>query len=122
MRHLMLCFGMMILAMGCQDPPECDQDTPCEFGQTCKLGVCTSVGCATSTQCPMENFCSNGTCTPGCAENADCYPGDSCNVESGQCEVSGCTDSRLDCGYKEFCNEFSGECYDAGGYFCKECI
>jgi hypothetical protein len=68
----------------------------------------------------MENLCENGTCTSGCGEDADCYPGDSCG-EAGACEPKDCTDTRLDCGFKQFCNEFSGECYDAGGYYCKPC-
>lgn len=121
MRHLLLLIGLVFAGFGCQEPPECDQNTPCAFGEVCKLGVCQVVGCATSEQCPMEHYCSAGACFPGCEEQSDCYPGDTCNVEAGQCESGGCTDTRLDCGYKEFCNEFSGECYDAGGYFCKEC-
>lgn len=31
-----------------------------------------------------------------------------------------CTDSRLDCGYKEFCSP-AGECYEAGGRYCQDC-
>jgi len=123
MRFFLLCVGLALslVGTGCQDPPECDKSTPCDFGEVCKQGVCESIGCATSAQCSMESFCADGVCTAGCAEDADCYPGDFCNVEAGVCESAGCTDTRLDCGYKEFCNEFSGECYDAGGYFCKDC-
>lgn len=123
MRFFLLCMGLVLslVGTGCQDPPECDKSTPCEFGEVCKQGVCEPIGCATSAQCTMESFCADGVCTPGCAEDGDCYPGDFCNVEAGQCESAGCTDTRLDCGYKEFCNDFSGDCYDAGGYFCKEC-
>jgi hypothetical protein len=121
MRFFMLLMGLSLSLFACQDPPECDADTPCEFGSVCKVGTCTTIGCATSAQCDMEQFCESGACTPGCEQDDDCYPGDHCNVEAGQCESSGCVDTRLDCGYKEFCNEFSGECYDAGGYYCKEC-
>lgn len=99
---------------------ECDEETACSFGQVCVEGQCVTKSCATSAQCPMEHTCDDGTCTAGCGDESDCYPGDTCG-ENGTCEAKACRETHLDCGFKEFCNEFSGECYDAGGYYCKTC-
>lgn len=115
-----LLFWALFAFIGCGTDAECDEATACSFGEVCIEGQCVTKSCATSAQCPMEHTCDDGACTAGCGEDADCYPGDSCG-ETGTCETKDCRDTHLDCGFKEFCNEFSGECYDAGGYYCRAC-
>jgi hypothetical protein len=116
----LMAFGF-VTGCGNSEPPECSAEVACEFGEVCLSGSCEVVGCANSSQCPMEHSCESGTCTPGCTDDDDCYPGDACDATTGECSSEGCTDSHLDCGFNEFCNEFSGDCYDAGGYYCKKC-
>jgi hypothetical protein len=107
---------------GCTNKFECDAETPCDFGYTCLAGFCEESACATSAQCPMEQHCdSNRKCVPGCENSGDCYPGFYCETDSGECLEEACVDSHVDCGYREYCNPATGECYDAGGDFCKPC-
>lgn len=101
--------------------PECSESVACDFGAICVDGQCLVQSCSTSAQCPMEHFCDRGGCTPGCADDVDCYPGDACNTALETCEQKECRDTRLDCGYKQWCNELTGDCYDASGYYCREC-
>lgn len=104
---------------GCGSKPECDAVTPCSFGASCVEGVCVTAGCATSAQCGMEQHCEAGRCLPGCDLDSDCYAGQSC--DQGTCVTAACTDTHLDCAYKQFCNQASGECYEAAGFYCTSC-
>ncbi len=113
-------FMMGMAFFACDGDTECSEEVSCSFGAVCIEGECITKSCSTSSQCPMAHFCDDGTCAEGCADEYDCYPGDSC-TEEGTCEAKDCRDTHLDCGFKEFCNEFSGECYDAGGYYCRTC-
>ncbi len=115
-----LLFWAFFALAGCGADAECDAENLCSFGKVCIDGACVTKSCATSTQCPMEHTCVDGTCEAGCGEDDDCYPGDTCS-EDGACTAKACDDTRVDCGFKEFCNEFTGECYEAGGYYCKAC-
>ncbi len=115
-----LLFWLVLALVGCGADAECDEENTCRFGQVCIEGACVTKSCATSAQCPMEHTCDDGSCTEGCGEDDDCYPGDVCG-ETGACEPKDCRDTRVDCGFQEFCNEFTGECYEAGGYYCKIC-
>lgn len=105
----------------CQEEPECSETTPCAFGAVCEEGVCVTIPCSTSAQCGMEEYCDNRSCVAGCAEDSDCRPGDICNTEFNTCEPRSCRSTDLDCDFKEFCDQGSGECYEAGGYYCKPC-
>ena len=105
----------------CQEEPECSETTPCAFGAVCEEGVCITIPCSTSAQCGMEEYCDNRSCVAGCAEDSDCRPGDICNTEFNTCEPRSCRSTDLDCDFKEFCDQGSGECYEAGGYYCKPC-
>ena len=108
--------------MGCKtEAPECSETIPCGFGETCQAGTCVSQSCANSTQCEMESFCDKGQCIDGCQTEMDCYPGDVCNLDSQTCESAHCTDSHIDCDFKEFCNVTTGDCVEASGIYCKEC-
>jgi hypothetical protein len=100
---------------------ECDEQTPCGFAETCVEGVCETDGCATSAQCPMENYCVEGECTAGCSEDTDCYPGSSCDASLRSCVEDECVETAVDCGYREFCNAGTGDCYDAGDLYCRPC-
>ena len=114
--------ALFLALTGCRsEEPECSEALSCGFGEICVEGSCEVVGCATSAQCPMEHYCQDGVCNTGCLGDEDCYPSDECDTNTGECVDKACTDSHLDCGFKEFCNEFSGDCYDAGGYYCKKC-
>ena len=108
---------------GCNGPDfECSEEIPCSgFGEICTDGVCMVETCSSNLDCPMESTCQGNTCNTGCDSDRDCYPGDQCNLDDGVCETRGCTDTHLDCGYKEFCNTLTGECYDAGGVYCRPC-
>lgn len=113
---------MWLLLGGCaKEPAECSQEVPCEFGEVCIGGQCESGRCSTSAQCPMEHTCKNRNCEKGCSTDNDCYPGSMCDMESGQCASAPCLDTQVDCGYREFCNTVTGECYDAGNLYCKPC-
>jgi len=109
--------------VGCNGaPPECDAATPCTgFGETCVAGECLAGSCATSAQCSMEHYCDGRSCQPGCEQPSDCYPGFTCNSELQVCEEDGCDNTSVDCGYREFCNVATGDCYDAGGKYCSFC-
>lgn len=109
-------------AGSCGPNYDCDANTPCDFGFTCIQGYCQEVACATSQQCPIEHYCNdNRACAPGCQNDDDCYPGFACDTDIGQCEEEDCIESSVDCGYREFCNTATGDCYDAGGDFCRPC-
>ena len=113
--------GLLILLglTGCNTRPECDAATPCPFGAACVENVCVERFCATSAQCGMEQHCASGRCVDGCAETSDCFAGSSC--DGGQCVKAACVDAHQDCAFKQFCNQATGECYEAGGYYCKPC-
>jgi hypothetical protein len=108
--------------MGCDsEEPECSQNIPCGFGETCQAGVCLAQSCATSSQCSMENYCDKGACVEGCQVDSDCYPGDSCDMETNSCASARCTDSHIDCDFKEVCNIVTGDCVEASGIYCRDC-
>jgi hypothetical protein len=110
---------------GCGDKDkvdfECDEENPCGWGAQCVDGFCEAGHCSSSEQCPMEMHCANRQCVPGCELDDDCFPGFECNVELTTCEEEACQETAVDCGYREFCNQASGDCYDAGGQYCKPC-
>ncbi len=100
---------------------ECSEEVACGFGETCVQGQCVSRACATSAQCGIEQYCKEGACVEGCEVDGDCYPGDVCDVEATSCVSESCDDTREDCAFQQFCNGATGECYDAGGYYCHPC-
>ena len=119
----MMVLLLSALFLACNDePPECSQNIPCGFGEVCRDGSCVAQSCATSAQCDMESYCDQGACVQGCQEDGDCYPGDSCDLELGECKTAHCTDSHIDCDFKEFCNAVTGDCTEASGIYCKECV
>jgi hypothetical protein len=117
--------GWLILAVGCGGGGgsyECSEEVACAFGETCVDGRCEAPSCNTSSQCPMEYYCSSDrSCEPGCEGESDCYPGFSCNLDEQVCEKEACEETAVDCGYREFCNTGTGDCYDAGDQYCRSC-
>lgn len=109
--------------IACGGPPDavCTQDIPCGWGETCVGGTCRAGICATSAQCPMEQHCDSGACVEGCERDSDCFPGAACEPESGVCQSTRCEDTRVDCGFREFCDPTSGDCFDAGSQYCRPC-
>lgn len=114
---------LLSLLTACNGPDfECSEQVPCaHVDEICVAGVCEEKRCANSAQCPMESYCSLGDCLPGCVDEGDCYPGDTCDIELKECAPEACTDTQIDCGYREFCNTQTGDCYDAGSQYCKFC-
>ena len=111
-----------LMSCGREGGNECSSDIPCGFGATCVNGYCEGATCNTSAECPMEHVCDDKRrCTPGCQRDGDCYPGDACDLDSGTCKADRCENTHLDCGFREYCNVGSGECYDAGERFCRPC-
>jgi len=121
MLRLLMLIGALALSACKAEGPECSEQEACPFGSFCVEGVCETRSCSTSAQCPMELHCAEGACAEGCAADSDCYPGDACDPETATCALAACEDSHVDCGFKEFCNNISGECFEASGYYCGEC-
>jgi hypothetical protein len=120
-RSALLFVAVVLSACGGGDF-ECSEAVPCTgFGETCVDGTCVLRACSSNVDCPMENVCAGRSCEPGCYTDRDCYPGDACNVAEGVCEPRGCITTHVDCGFKQFCNSLTGECYDAGGVYCRPC-
>ncbi len=121
-RNLFTLLLVAFATLSCKPRYECSAETPCPFGETCVGGFCQEVACATSAQCPVDHFCTVGRqCVPGCEVDGDCAAGFVCDAEEAACVEADCQDTRTDCGYKEYCNAATGECYTAGGDFCKTC-
>ena len=107
---------------GGSEPVQCSEEVECTgFGETCVDGQCSVRECSSSIDCPVEQICTSDGCQPGCENDNDCFPGDICDPEFKECVFGGCVDTHIDCGYKEFCNTLTGECYDAGGVYCRPC-
>lgn len=108
---------MILLAwwMACRGDP-CDG--ACLVDELCIDGVCLARTCATSTECPLGFHCSPaGDCEEGCEFDADCGAVESC--VAGSCAARACTDTQIDCDYREFCTD--GVCVDAGAPYCAPC-
>ena len=113
----------LVAIWGCVSgtPDECSADIPCALGSTCVEGQCEAHSCATSDQCGINQYCAtDNTCVSGCKSDTDCVFGDVCNLGLDACEPAQCTDTRIDCGFQEFCSP-AGECYTAAGYYCADC-
>ncbi len=119
--RIFLILPVLVIACAPRTKSECSEKTPCDFGAVCVENLCVVQSCSTSDQCGIEQYCSaDRTCAEGCELDTDCKFGDTCDPNSHACAPQTCTDGRLDCGFGEFCSP-SGECYEAGGYFCQEC-
>lgn len=110
-----------MVLFSCGPKYECDDETPCDFGEQCVAGTCTQPQCSSSQQCPIETFCRGRDCVPGCQNDGDCRTGYSCDQEESECVINECTETQVDCGFREFCNVATGDCFDAGDQYCKPC-
>lgn len=115
MRLVML--ALLVVSCRTRFDVTCSDVEPCPDGQTCIDGVCDDATCNSSLQCPMETYCDQRDCIPGCQYDSDCYSGDAC--VDGDCEALGCIDTITDCAYREWCE--AGECVDAGDPYCMPC-
>jgi hypothetical protein len=114
---------LLLLLAGCQ-AKECETSANCQDGTVCtESGICVEVSCNSSGECPIETWCNSdtGSCEPGCLGDRDCLPTNECDEGTRQCVQPGCRTTQLDCDLGQFCNALSGQCYDAGGYYCQQC-
>lgn len=122
--------GLLIVACGqtrrgggtaCFDATECSSESG-EL-ETCIDGYCKAVECLSSSDCPLDNICDveddDYECKEGCNADSDCRAGKTC--DDGQCQEYGCRSTVLDCPRGHFCDEDSGDCYEAEGAYCTEC-
>ena len=114
-----------LLLLSCSSPErggaECNGEKLCGWGETCINGYCEQGTCATSAQCPIEQWCDAGTCVEGCRNDDDCPVGNRCDVADRSCQPLACQDTQIDCGFREYCDTTTGECFDAGEQFCRPC-
>jgi hypothetical protein len=100
---------------------QCTQDWHCASG-SCdeKYGSCLDDPCA-GIACPCGMYCQTGPggaggCVSGCRTDADCCPGNACDVTWGQCEgpcTAQCENSL--CGGPDGCGGTCwGQCPDSG--------
>jgi len=100
----------------------CANTSECGDGQLCLSEVCTDVGCTVSEDCAFQQYCDESfACVDGCGDSSDCIAGQECDVASNTCVDYGCRDSNLDCGYGEFCDTTTGECYPDERRHCGSC-
>ncbi len=122
------CLGLLVAllsltAAACGEK-ECTTSAHCLAGTVCSAaGNCIPVNCNSSVECPIESWCNSdtGECEAGCLNDRDCLPTHTCDAEARACVEPGCRSTQLDCDYGQFCNTLSGQCYDAGGYYCNTC-
>ena len=95
--------------------PACTNDAQCE--RRCVDGSCILADCLSSVDCNLHEYCLDGDCIAGCAEQSDCIAGEDC-IEN-ECQPSGCQDTHLDCGYGEHCQQ--GECVVSSFPMCQPC-
>jgi len=102
---------------------ECTTPADCGDGFVCtESGTCQEIACTSSLDCPIESWCNDvGQCEAGCLNDRDCLPSSRCDQEQKECIPQGCRTSALDCEFGQFCNAVSGQCVDAGGFYCNEC-
>lgn len=105
----------------CGPKYECGNDDPCALGEQCVAGFCQEALCSSSQQCPIETYCQARECVSGCQNDGDCRTGFGCDQDLGECAPNECTDTSVDCGFREYCNVATGDCYDAGEQYCRPC-
>ena len=116
--------GLALVSVAGCVAKECETSANCEDGTVCtESGFCVEVSCISSVECPIESWCNSdtGTCQQGCLNDRDCLPTNVCNEDDRQCAAPGCRTTQLDCQVGQFCNSLSGQCYEAGGYYCQQC-
>lgn len=111
-----------LLLVGCEKKVvgDCSEDQPCEGFATCVEGECILKKCSVNQDCGMEAHCADGECAEGCQVDTDCYPGDACGAE-GNCVTARCRETSVDCGFGEFCDVSTGDCYQGSGVYCSTC-
>jgi hypothetical protein len=120
---LSLALGLSLALSGC-GISTCETPADCPTGFVCTdSGSCQVISCNSSLDCPIESWCAaeTGQCQAGCLNDRDCLPTQACDQDSLSCYVPGCRSTALDCDIGEFCNTVSGQCVQAGGFYCSEC-
>ncbi len=114
---------VLLMGFGCSSADKavpCSKNSECEVGQVCLEEECKTVECISSAECDIGKHCTaDYTCTAGCEEDTDCLAGETCN--DGTCEAYGCRNTQLDCGYGEFCDPTTGQCYPDDSGACSVC-
>ncbi len=108
----------------------CGADAACLVGEVCDalLGECTprptcEVDAATGTPrpCPLDFVCEADVCKRQCVGDADCLPGERCDIK-GICRVMppGCSKPQ-DCGDGLVCDPILRVCRAQGAGLCGSC-
>ena len=117
-----VCALLALLLSGCGNGGiECEGNQNCPADAACIQNACVKRACITSAQCKIEQYCEQqtGQCVGGCLEDSDCPYGEAC--KTGTCEPRGCRSTELDCAAGQYCDPFTGTCFDAAGPFCTPC-
>lgn len=90
----------------------CRGDAYCEGGRLCDLDTrtCHSPPCTEHAHCRVGEYCDPQAlrCLPGCADELDCRPGQTCSAEH-ECLGASCAD-HLDCPDGFYCDEILTRC------------
>jgi len=92
---------------------ECINDIDCPLpGQVCVDNHCISPDC-TVESCDPGQWCdvNDGQCKPGCDENSDCTPPDTCDYSSHQCGQTDCCGGVCDPA-TQYCDSLTCQCVD----------
>lgn len=121
----LLPLAALLLGAACTSLPSaktCESNGECASNEACQDGACVEVQCRTSEHCAIKHYCTDkGVCEPGCGSDADCFAGQTCDLDTNTCERRGCRDTQLDCEYNQFCDQTTGECVESGLDVCSSC-
>lgn len=116
-----ICAAALLPMGGCDDGLICEGPENCPADSACVDGACRLRACFDNSGCPMEQYCEleSGQCQAGCTGDRDCYFGAVCS--GGSCVDKPCTSTNLDCDAGQFCDVYTGTCYDAAAPYCARC-
>lgn len=118
-RCAILCSPLLILLIGCSQPPHdrgCERDEQCGTNMVCNSGACVPdipecpAGRQCWTQCcEADEECVAGMCVPSCSGDTSRCGEECCQLDEA-CLISGCCDSDSVCG--EVCCAAEESCRD----------
>jgi len=108
----------------CLEAPNCTDDIDCSLlllvcdqtmGSPSQDRCINGIACPNGNECPNTQTCLDGTCVgQNCINTPSlCGMGESCNMQTGRCQMGGgttsCTDD-VDCPQGQYCNTGSNIC------------